>query len=106
MSLGILVGVSNKKSEDAKIGILVSVTMACSFLAGMMFLQMKYIVAENVPLLAKINPVNMITDGLYSLYYYDTFDRYLYNVFSLIVFSVIMIGLSYNFIRRKKYDSI
>ncbi|MGE5456311.1 MAG: ABC transporter permease [Ignavibacteriales bacterium] len=106
MSLGMLIGVSNKGNEEAKMGILVSVTMTCSFLAGMMFLQMKYIIAENVPFLAKINPVNMITDGLYALYYYDTLDRYLYNVISLIIFSIIMISLSYIFIRRKKYDSI
>jgi ABC-2 type transport system permease protein len=106
MSLGMLVGVSNKNNEEAKMGILVSVTMTCSFLAGMMFLQMKYIVAENVPLLAKINPVSMITDGLYALYYYDTLDRYIFNVISLIIFSIIMITLSYIFIRRKKYDSI
>lgn len=106
MSLGMFVGVSNKSNEEAKMGILVSVTMTCSFLAGMMFLQMKYIIAENVPFLAKINPVNMITDGLYALYYYDTLDRYLYNAISLIIFSIIMISLSYIFIRRKKYDSI
>ena len=82
------------------------ITMACSFLAGMMMVEMKYILAEKAPIIAKINPVTMITDGLYSLYYYDSLDRYFYNIISLIIFSVIMIGASYLFIRRKKYDSI
>ncbi len=106
LSLGMFIGVSNKKNEGMKMSILISTTMLLSFLSGMMVLKMKYIIAENVPILAKINPVNMVTDGLYSLYYYSTLDRYFYNVISLIIFSVVMIALSYIFIRRKKYDSI
>lgn len=106
LTMGTLIGVSNKKNENMKIGIVLSVTMACSFLAGMMMAEMKYILAEKAPIIAKINPVTMITDGLYSLYYYDSLDRYFYNIISLIIFSAIMIGASYLFIRRKKYDSI
>ena len=69
ISLGTVVGASTKKSEDAKIGILVSVTMLCSFLAGMMMSQMKYIISQHAPIIGAINPVNMVTDGLYALYY-------------------------------------
>lgn len=106
LTMGTLIGVSNKKDENMKTGIVLSVTMACSFLAGMMMEDMKYIIAEKAPLLAKINPVTMITDGLYSLYYYDNLDRFFYNIISLIIFSIIMIAAAYLFIRRKKYDSI
>lgn len=106
ISMGILIGVSNKKSENTKMGILISVTMLCSFLAGMMMMQMKYIIAKNIPLLGYINPVNMITDGLYSLYCYDNLDRYYINILGLIIFSMIMCAISYVFLRRKKYDSI
>lgn len=106
ITMGMLIGVSNRKGDGAKTGILLAVTMTCSFLAGMMMVQMKYIVAAYAPLLAKINPVSMITDALYSLYYYTTLDRYLYNCMSLLLFSIVMLGCSYIFIRRKKYDSI
>lgn len=106
LTMGTLIGVSNKKDENMKTGIVLSVTMACSFLAGMMMEDIKYIIAEKAPLLAKINPVTMITDGLYSLYYYDNLDRFFYNIISLIIFSIIMIAAAYLFIRRKKYDSI
>lgn len=106
LTMGTLIGVSNKKDENMKTGIVLSVTMACSFLAGMMMEDIKYIIAEKAPLLAKINPVTMITDGLYSLYYYDNLDRFFYNIISLIIFSIIMITAAYLFIRRKKYDSI
>ena len=105
-TFGIMIGVTNRKSDGAKTAILLSVTMTCSFLAGMMIAGMKHLIARHVPILGKINPVTMITDALYSLYYYNVLDRYFYNIISLLIFIVVMIGISYVFIRRKKYDSI
>lgn len=87
-------------------GIVTGVSMLFSFMAGMMMHDIKYIIAEKAPFLNLINPVNMITDGLYSLYYYDTLDRYLFNISSLVMFTVVMLSLSYIVLRRKNYDSI
>ncbi len=105
-AFGLFVGLANKKSEDAKIGIVISITMFLTFLAGMMVAQMKYIIETNAPFLARINPVAAISDGLYSLYYYTELTRYWNNVMMLIVFSLIMIVASFIIIRRKNYDSI
>lgn len=106
-SLGTFVGVSNRKSEGFKIGVLISVTMTCCFLSGMMgIIDIKVFFDETFPLLAKINPINIITDGLYSLFAYDNLDVY-YNCLTRIsIFSLVLIALSFMFIRRKKYDSI
>lgn len=106
LSLGIAVGTLVKSNDNAKTGILIAITMLGCFLSGMMGITMKYIVDKNVPILNKINPASMITDGLYSLYYYDTLDRYFFNVISLFIFACIMIGISYRGLRRQKYDSI
>lgn len=106
LSFGICLATVFKTSENVKTGIVISVTMFCCFLSGMMGITMKYIVDKNIPLLNKINPANMITDGLYSLYYYDTFDRFYLNISSLLIFSFIMILISIIFLRRQKYDSI
>lgn len=106
LSMGTFIGVSNKKNEGMKMGLLLGITMMCSFLAGLMMDQMKYIIAKNAPVIGLINPVTMITDGLYSLYYYDNLNRYIFNIISLLIFSMIMIIGSYLFIRRKRYDSI
>ena len=106
ISLGTFIGVSNKLGEGLKSGLLLATSMTCSFLSGMMMWQMKYIIANNVPILNAINPVSMITDALYSLYYFSDLTRYYSNIISLLVFSLIMIIMSYLFIRRKKYDSI
>ena len=106
LSLGLFISVIFKISENAKTGILISITMIGSFFAGMMGITMKYIIDKNIPLLNKINPVNMITDGLYALYYYSESHRYYFNVLSLVIFSFILIIISLIKLRRQKYDSI
>ena len=105
LSIGVAVATLIKSNENAKTGILIAVSMFGCFLSGMMGITMKYIVDKNIPILNKINPANMITDGLYSLYYYDTFYRYFFNLVSLIIFAAIMILISIKGLRRKKYDS-
>lgn len=106
LTLGVFVSSKFKVSEGSKIGILISVIMLGSFLSGMMGITMKYVIDKNIPIINKLNPVNMITDGLYSLYYYNTLDRYYFNIISLVIFSIIMMILSINSLRRQKYDSV
>lgn len=106
LSLGIVVACLFKTNDNAKTGILISITMLGCFLSGMMGITMKYVVDKNIPIVNKLNPANMITDGFYSLYYYDTLDRFFFNVFSLLIFSFIMITISIGSLRRQTYDSI
>ncbi len=106
LSLGIAVATLIKSNENTKTGILIAVTMFGCFLSGMMGITMKYIIDKNIPILNKINPASMITDGFYSLYYYSTLDRFWFNIISLLIFSAVMIALSYSSLRRQKYDSI
>ena len=106
LSLGVFVSTILKKNENTKLGFIIGITMTCSFFAGMMGITMKYIIDKNIPIINKINPVSMITDGLYALYYYDTLNRYLFNVVSLLIFSFVLIIISFVLLRRQKYDSI
>lgn len=106
LSMGIFTSTSLKMNEGSKLGVIISVTMMGCFLSGMMGITMKYIVDKNIPILNKINPASMITDGFYALYYYDTLDRYWFNLVSLIIFAFVMIMLSFISLRRQKYDSI
>ncbi len=106
LSLGIFIASILKASENTKTGIMISVTMLGCFLSGMMGITMKYIIDKNIPLLNKLNPANMITDGFYSLYYYSTHERFYFNIISLLVFSFILIFFSTLSLRRQKYDSI
>lgn len=106
LSMGLLIGTVLKTGEALKTGIMISITMLGCFLSGMMGITMKYIVDKNVPIINKINPASMITDGFYALYYYDTLDRYFFNVASLAIFAIIAMAISYICLRRQKYDSI
>ena len=106
LSLGLLIGTIIKKNENIKIGILIGITMLGCFLSGMMGITMKYIIDKKIPLINKLNPAAIITDGFYSLYYYDTLDRYWYNIISLLIISLILILISANSLRRQKYDNI
>ncbi|MEG0314877.1 MAG: ABC transporter permease [Erysipelotrichaceae bacterium] len=105
-AVGTLVGVLVKKDSDTKTTIVSMTTMIFSFCAGMMLPNVKFIITENIPLLGYINPVNMITDGLYSLYYYGNYDKYIFNLISLVIFSIVLITISCIALRRQKYDCI
>lgn len=106
ISLGLFLGTHLKSSENTKTGIMIAITMAGCFFAGMMGVGMKYVIDKNLPLLNVINPANMITDGFYALYYYTSYNRYWFNITSLLVFSAIAIVLSCIKIGRVRYDSI
>lgn len=106
LALGIGVSCLTRANENAKTVIMLAITMAGSFLSGMMGITMKYTVDTTFPVLNRINPVGMITDGLYALYYYDTFDRFYFDLVSLLIFSMIIIGISALVMRRTRYDSL
>lgn len=106
LSLGVAVATIIKANDNFKTGIIISITMLGCFLSGMMGITMKYIIDKNIPIINKLNPSSMITDGFYSLYYYDTLDRYIFDIGSLLIFSFILIVISYISLRRQKYDSI
>lgn len=91
LTLGVADATIFTVSENSKTGIIVIVSMVGSFLSGMMGITMKYVIDKNVPIVNIVNPCNMITDGFYALYYYDTLDRFIFNIVSLFVFSIIMV---------------
>ncbi len=89
-----------------KSAVIVAVTMGGSFLAGMMYAQMKYIVYDKAPVLAYLNPVNLITDSFYSLYYFTDMGRYFQNLALLLVMTIVFGLGTYLSLRRRRYASI
>lgn len=105
-SLGVLIASCFKVSEGTKTGITISVSMILSVLSGMMGVTLKYLIDKNAPIINRMNPNNLITDGFYSLYYYNTLDRYWSDILNLLIFSIICLVISFISLRREKYDSI
>jgi ABC-2 type transport system permease protein len=104
--MGATVGVWVKKKAEVKEAILTVVVLGGGFLSGMMLSDIKYYIADKFPLLGYINPVNLVTDAMYSLYYFDTYERFYLNAAVLCVITVVLCVLSYIGIRRKDYASI
>jgi ABC-2 type transport system permease protein len=106
ISLGSMVGALIKKNEGVKTAIVIGTTMTASFLAGMMSSDIKYLVQKSLPILSYINPATLITDGFYTLYYYNTQVRFFVNISILTVLSIIFCLATYFIIRRQKYASL
>ena len=106
ISLGVLIASCLRVSEGAKTGITIAITMFLSVLSGMMGVTLKYVIDKNIPVINLINPNNLITDGFYSLYYFDTLDRYFRDIIYLLIFTLICLIFSFFSLRREKYDSI
>lgn len=106
ISLGAMVGSLVKKSEGLKFAILIAITNIGSFLAGMMYVNMKYIVEKNIPILSYINPAALISDGFYTLYYYNSHQRFFINISILALLSIVFCSITYSIIRRQRYASL
>ncbi len=106
ITFGAMISASSTKSENMKTALLILCSMALSFMAGLMVLDIRYIINSNIPILGYINPANLITDALYSLYYYPTYNRFFFDVILLSALTIIFSSITYIFIRRRRYESI
>lgn len=95
-----------KKNEKTVMAISSAVVLLLSFLSGLMNPEVKYIVADNVPIFSKINPANLITDSLYYLYYFDSLERYRFNIACMILVTLVFVAITYFATRRRQYASI
>lgn len=102
---GMLLAVTFKMSDNAKQVVVLIITMVGCLFAGM-FGGMKIFFDEACPWMNKINPVGLITDGFYSLLYYDDMTRFIVNAVSLIALAAIFFVLSVRNLRRARYDSV
>lgn len=108
ISLGTLMGNTlTKLTMKQKVSIGNSLSMGLSFLAGMMNSQViKSWIDDNIPILGRINIVNLISESLYQLYYYRTMQPFYNNLMWLGSFSLLFVLLNYSFERKIQYDHI
>lgn len=106
LALGAMLASVFRVSENTKVGLMLALTMFGCFLAGMMGITMKYLVDTNLPLLNQLNPANLITDGLYSLYYYTSLDRFWSDIMTLVIITLVIISVSVFSLRKEQYDNL
>lgn len=106
LSFGVAISALVPGGENMKIGVLISVTMLGAVLAGMMGGAMRYVVDQKAPLVNKLNPTALITDGFYNLYYHPGFDGFWQDVTLLLIISAVLLGVSLLVLRKQRYDSL
>jgi ABC-2 type transport system permease protein len=106
IAFGAMVSAMSRMKEVVKVTILVTVTMVCSFLAGLMIGDMNYIVAQKAPVVSWLNPAARISDAFYCLYYYDNYQQYFINIGIIMGLTIIMFLVTAIFLRRQRYESV
>ncbi|MDT2736262.1 ABC transporter permease [Enterococcus pseudoavium] len=108
ISFGTLIGnLFAKLDFQQKISIGISISMIMSFLAGMMGSQgIKYWIDVNLPLLGRINIVNLISESLYQLFYYQSLQPFYTNLVWLGGFGLLFVLVNYSFERKVQYDHL
>ncbi len=106
ISMGACIGNVLKVPLEQKISLGVTFQIVCSFLAGMMVPDIKHLISKHVPILGQINPVNLVSESLYKLYYYENIDSFYINLVCLVILTVIFVLLSFVYERRAQYVSV
>lgn len=106
IAFGSVIALPSKWKNGIKTGMMVGISLICSFLAGLMIGGINYVVDEKLPVLSMLNPAARISDAFYCLYYYEDHTRYFQNMGILLVMSVVFLGICIVFTRRVQYESI
>ena len=105
-SLGFFIGNIGSFGEDKKESLLVWVTLVACALSGLMYGDLKIIIAEKAPFFNKINPAAVITDSYYCLNMFGTGERYVITIIYMLGLSAVFTALGLVLGRRNSYDSI
>lgn len=106
VAFGALVSALVKKREGVKVAIIISISMALSFLSGMMQSSVKVAIETAVPQLAYLLPGNLISNTFYALYYLEGYNRYFTNVALMFAMTGVLYLIVFTVMRRQQYASI
>ena len=105
-ALGFFAGNIGSMAVDKKESILVAISLTGCALSGLMYGDMKVIIAEKMPIINKINPAAVISDSYYCLNMFGTNGRYAETIIYMLGISIVLVGLGLIMGRRNHYDSI
>ena len=106
IGFGFFIGTIGRINEHIRMGIMVSSSMFCCFLSGLMISNMRFLVEDFCPLLNRINPAVLIADSFLTLNIYGMTSRYAGNLLSLLFMTFLFLFAGCIMIRRKTYASL
>lgn len=102
---GVLIG-ALCNNERLRVSLPIIYSMVCSFLSGLMWLQIKQIIESNCPIVNRLNPAALLTDSLYVLATYGKIHEYYLDIATMLIIIVICLIISTISLRRRKYASL
>ena len=105
ITMGSWLGSSSRLSPQLKTGLGIGIPLFLSALSGMMSIEIKTLIMRHLPWLDQINPVSIITSGLYRINLLGNHNYYGRGIFILLGLSAVFALLSVRALRRRSYDS-
>lgn len=101
--LGVLLGTVTKEQYEVKQKWCQIITFVSSFLGGVMMYRVRYSIDTAIPLLGKLNPVNIAADALFHIYFVESSYDYAMDLAILLFMIVTMGAIQFHMARRKMY---
>lgn len=106
LAAGNLIAVVPKGSRTKKEGINVAFFMTSSFLGGLQWGDITYILEKNCPIINRINPATLMVNAFKSLAVFGDYRQYAVNLVTLLLIGLVFLAISILKLRRTKYASI
>ncbi len=106
MAMGTVIAIFTKGPVQKKEGVCVAVFMISSFLAGLQWADITYLLEEKCPLINRVNPGTLIVNGFKSLSVFGDYRQYAVNMITLFVIGIICVLAAVLKLRRMRYESL
>ncbi|MCM1179915.1 MAG: ABC transporter permease [Clostridium sp.] len=103
---GTMLAVVIKGSQSAKEGLAVAFFLVSSFLGGLQWVDITYILEQNCPIINRINPATLMVNSYKSLVVFGDVSQYMVNVITLLGIGILFLGISIMKLRRTRYASL
>lgn len=106
LAAGMFISTWGKGDANKKSGFCVLYFMASSFLAGLQWADITFVLEKHCPIINRINPATLIVNSYKSLAVFGDYQKYMTNLVTLFGIGVLFILLSVWKLRRIRYASL
>ncbi|MCM1497545.1 MAG: ABC transporter permease [Clostridium sp.] len=103
---GTMIAVMAKGEKAAKEGLAVAFFMVSSFLGGLQWVDITYVLEKHCPVINRINPATLMVNAFKSLAVFGDYSQYAVNLLTLLAIGILFLAVSIIKLRRNRYASI
>lgn len=103
---GTMIAVIAKGEKAAKEGLAVAFFMVSSFLGGLQWVDITYVLEKHCPVINRINPATLMVNAFKSLAVFGDYRQYAVNLLTLLAIGILFLAVSIIKLRRNRYASI